>query len=364
LTQLESQGVAAAAQENLCVQAQGRVRASLPYPSLTAADRSFVAFWLGGLYWRMRGGGLIPLGQTQPARIDYVQDGFGQIGNLLAGADGLQIGVPFVTELATDGWSQWMAMGTNGDDKYADLIGMTERGQRQAESATLVLQPLGYDTAELLTGGLQMGPGYYYGYYPLGGFRFAINMPPPYSNFMDAPTAIGEFNMGTVLGLGLARSLLPGKSSDAGVLDLCAGLQCGSDGCGGSCGTCATGLFCSAGLCGATPPPVDAGVDAGLDAGASADAGVDAGHDAGVADAGTDGGTAGHADAGADGGPDAGESAAPDGGDSSGGENAGGCSCGSHSTGGGALFPSLIALLVVARRRRTERETERRSRPG
>jgi MYXO-CTERM domain-containing protein len=261
---LEAAGVAANNQETTCLAAVSRVRETLPYPGLTDSDRTFVAFWLGGVYWRMRGGGLIPLGSTQEARLYYVEDGFGEIAALVGGADGQNnTGAPFFLELVTDGWSQWQAMGTNGDDKYADLIGMTERGQRQAQSAINGLQPLGYDTAELMTGGIQMGPGYYYAYYPLSSFRYAATMPTPYSGFIDYPTAVGEFNIGTALGLGLARTLLPGKpTGQPPTVTLCATQECGDDGCGGSCGMCEGGAVCNAsGMCGA--PPDDAGLESG-----------------------------------------------------------------------------------------------------
>jgi hypothetical protein len=35
----------------------------------------------------------------------------------------------------------------------------------------------------------------------------------------------------------------------------CAGLECGDDGCGGTCGTCASGSTCKAGVCESTAPP-------------------------------------------------------------------------------------------------------------
>jgi MYXO-CTERM domain-containing protein len=262
LQNLESMGEATAQQEMTCLAAKSQTRATLPYPGLTDADRTFVAFWLGGVYWRMRGGGLIPLGSTQEARLYYVEDGFGQIAAFLGGADGQNnVALPFFLELVVDGWSQWQSMGTNGanDDKYVDLIDMTERGQRQAQSAINGLGPLGYDTSELLTAGLQMGPGYYYGYYPLAAFRYAPTIPSPYSGFIDATTAIGEFNIGAALGLGLAKTLLPGKpTGQAPTATLCANRECGDDGCGGSCGTCEGGAVCNAsGQCGD-----DAGADA------------------------------------------------------------------------------------------------------
>ena len=39
----------------------------------------------------------------------------------------------------------------------------------------------------------------------------------------------------------------------------CAGLECGSDGCGGSCGNCEEGFICEAGLCEAVPAPLPEG---------------------------------------------------------------------------------------------------------
>jgi hypothetical protein len=267
LATLEAAGEAANTQQATCLAATSRERLSLPYPGLTDADRTFVAFWLGGVYWRMRGGGLIPLGSTQEARLYYVEDGFGEIANLVGGTDGQNnTGLPFFLELVSDGWAVWQAMGTNGDDKYADIIGMTERGQRQAQSAINGLQPLGYDTSELLTGGLQMGPGYYYAYYPLSAFRYAATLTTPYSGFIDYPTAVGEFNIGAALGLGLARTLLPGKpTGQPPTATLCAGVECGSDGCGGSCGTCEGGAVCtSSGTCAAAAE--DSGAVGGEDA--------------------------------------------------------------------------------------------------
>jgi hypothetical protein len=254
LSNLESTGEAAAKQEGVCLAAQARERNTLPYPGLTASDREFVAFWLGATYWRMRGGGLIPLGSTQEARLYYADDGFSQIASLLAGSDGPpNVGTQFFEELVVDGWASWQSMGTNGssDDKYADLISMSERGQRQVNASVTAFNSLGYDSGELLTGALQMGPGYYYGYYPLAAFRYAPSMASPYSGFIDATTAIGEFSIGGALGVGLAKTLLPGKPTGEAAVPLCTGRECGDDGCGGSCGSCEGGDVCNAsGQCG------------------------------------------------------------------------------------------------------------------
>jgi hypothetical protein len=202
---LKTTGEAASAQETVCLAAKSRVRNTLPLPSLTEEERKFIAFWLGGVYWRMRGGGLIPLGSTQEARLYYVNDAFSQIGAVVGAQDGIDTAFPFFLEVIVDGWSQWMCMGYCGgpNDKYASLIGMTERGQRQAQTAINVIGPRGYDTGDLLTGGLQMGPGYFYGWEALRTFLYASPMAAPYSGFIDGPTAIGEFNMGASLALTL-----------------------------------------------------------------------------------------------------------------------------------------------------------------
>jgi MYXO-CTERM domain-containing protein len=354
LQNLEAAGEAASAQENTCLAAVSRVRETLPYPSLTETDREFVAFWLGGTYWRMRGGGLIPLGSTQEARLYYVEDGFGQIAALVGGADGQNnTGVSFFLELVSDGWAEWQAMGTNGDDKYADIIGMTERGQRQVAVDINGLEPLGYDTGELLSGALQMGPGYYYAYYPLSAFRYAPDLTPPYSGFIDWPTAIGEFNIGAALGLGLARTLLPGKpTGQPPTVTLCSGRACGDDGCGGSCGTCAAGLVCdAAGACGAAPD--DAGAPDAT-AGSSAD---DGGSGVGSDDA-SGPSLSSSGDGSALTTPAAGGDAAAGAGETG---NEGGCGCavaGAHrGTSSMALFAS--GALVLARRRRRKRSSSK-----
>jgi hypothetical protein len=293
LNDLVSSGEAASAQENVCLAARSQARATLPFPSLTQADRQFLAFWLGGVYWRMRGGALIPLGSTQEARLYYLDDAFSQIGTLVGGTDGAATGFPFYTEVIVDGWSQWMDMDVgDGGTRYDNLIGMTERGQREAQAGINALS--GYDAGALMTGGLQMGPGYYFGWWSLPGFTWDDPMPSPYSAFIDGPTAIGEFNMGAALAAGLARTLLAGKpTGQPPTVVLCAQQACGDDGCGGSCGTCSPGTTCTdAGQCEPQVGPADGG-SGPFDAG-SPDAG------------GADGGTISQPDSGAGPSPDAG----------------------------------------------------------
>ncbi len=264
LQQLQTTGLAAAAQEGVCLAAQSRVRNTLDYPSLTRAEREWLAFWVGGTYWRMRGGGLIPLGSTQDARLYFVNNAYGQLGSMLGGQDGIDTAFQIYLPLLFDGWSDWQDMGTNpGGDKYDDLVSMSARGETQVHGAVSLLAGRGYTTLDLTVGGLQMGPGYYRGYYPLQGFTWAaeIEPQPPYSDGISGPTAIGEFSMGAEMILGLAHTLLDGKATGLPpTVTLCQNATCGDDGCGGSCGTCPDGLTCSAGAC-TSASLVDAGTN-------------------------------------------------------------------------------------------------------
>jgi hypothetical protein len=251
LDKLDSDGKAAHAQEDVCLAAHSRVRNPLPFPSLTAADRRTLAFWLGGIYWRMRGGGLIPLGATQDARIYFLLQPFTQIGLMSGGQDGSDAAFDIYLQIF-EGWSDWQDMGNApGGDKYADLVSMTSRGQRQIGTAVTLLGGRSYDTLALNSGGLQMGPCYYYAYYPLAAFRYAETLTTPYSGFIDWPTAVGEFCYGASMGLGFADTLLGGKATgQPPTVTLCTGKSCGDDGCGESCGSCAKGSSCSpAGQC-------------------------------------------------------------------------------------------------------------------
>jgi MYXO-CTERM domain-containing protein len=339
LEQLKTSGEAARAHEELCLAARSRVRNALTYPSLTRAEREFVAFWLGGTYWRMRGGGLIPLGSTQDARIYFVNQAFGHIGQMLGGQDGVDAAFQLYLPLLTQGWSEWQDMGTGpGGDKYDDLVGMTARGETQVHLAVNLLAPRGYDTLDLTAGGLQMGPGYYRGYYPMVDFKYAaeIQPQPPYSDGISGPTCVGEFSVGASMGLGLAHVLLEGKDTkQPPTVNLCANRACGDDGCGGSCGTCPQGQTCTDGECKVPPScvPSCAGKTCGDD-GCGGSCGACAGGDAG---SGADAASIGPSAAPGDEPPSSAPSA--------------GCAC--RASGARAEPPlAVIALALAALRRR------------
>ena len=264
LAQIAAAGTATANQENVCLAAQSRVRNPLTYPTLTRAEREWLAFWVGGTYWRMRGGGLIPLPGTQDARWYFVDQAYSQLGSMLGGQDGIDVAFQLYLPLLLIGWSDWQDMGNApGADKYDDLVSMSSRGEQQVDGGASLLSGRGYTTLDLTVGGLQMGPGYYRGYYPMQGDTYAqeLEPQPPYSDGICGPTCIGEFSMGASMMLGLAHTLLDGKATgQPPTVTLCQNAVCGDDGCGGSCGTCGGGLTCTAGQC------VGAYVDAGIDA--------------------------------------------------------------------------------------------------
>jgi hypothetical protein len=360
---LIADGITEAARQAMCLGTHARVRPSLPLPALTDEEREFIGFWLGGVYWRLRGGGLVSLGSTQNARTFFARRPLREIANLANGTSTGQLAADSLYCAVFDGWGQWMDMGTTagGQDMYEDLVQMTDRGRQQVSdwtisavgaallnglpnstSAEAYLSAAHFDTTALVSGGLSMGPCYLYALNPSKNFRYYLSSqaPAPYSDFLEGFTAQGEFCFGASLGLRLTRSFLQGTPTGQPAVNFCGTRTCGSDACGVSCGTCSGGDTCDAtGHCAA--PVVDAGAS---DAGATVDAGTpdaglggalpDAGlPDAGMADAGA--ADAGSLDAGA---PDAGDGAATPGG------------CGCLTVPAGELWP--LALWLLRRRRR------------
>ena len=253
LISLYSDGLTQAALDLANLEAQGRVRDELLHPALSDQERLMLSFYIGGIYWRMRGAGLVAEppdpGQGLLRRLYFVQYPYQLIGELNAGlTDAQNVGFNiFVQE--NWGYADWMDMGTSpGRDKYADLVDMTDRGRE----ATLLVAPLlnqrGYDVRELVYGGLQMGPCYYYAWEELRNYQLGPDLQYPYMWFLECPTAVGEFCTGGSLALGLARTLLWGKPGAACEGD-CTGKVCGDDGCGTSCGECDPGQACTQGVC-------------------------------------------------------------------------------------------------------------------
>jgi len=268
IEKLKSDGVAEYNKEILRLGAISRLRNELPYPSLTQSDREFLAFWLGGLYWRLRGGGIIKLGGTQDCRRLGLRRPFNVIGDFAGAAHGKEAADGIYCEIFS-GWGQWFDMGTTPgeEDKYYDLVKMTNRGYEQIRTAVggtsalntctipdapFVLNIEGlnkknYDTTALTAAGLTMGPCYYFPWDQLYPWFWAYDMPLPYIQAIDGPTAIGEVCIGGTLGLGLVRTLMNGWATGQPptcIID-CAGKECGDNNCGDECGFCDDGFTCS-----------------------------------------------------------------------------------------------------------------------
>jgi hypothetical protein len=354
---LQSQGTAKAAQQAQCLAARSRTRPTLPLPALTDEEREFIGFWLGGVYWRMRGGGVLTLGSTQKARQYFARRPFREIGRLSNGTSTGDKAADALWCNLGDGWGSWMDMGTttgsdpeDGHDAYYDLVQMTNRGRQQvadfpsaatalcvgqgvfnvSQSPEKYLRDDGYDTQALVAGGLQMGPCYLYALNPLKSFVYypSASAPAPYNDLIGSFTASGEFCIGAAMGLGLTRSFLNGKPNGLAPATFCSGRVCGPDLCGTSCGTCAGGMSCdAAGQCVSGGSGGGAGGSGG--AGGTGGAGGNGGS-GGTGGSGGSGGTGGSGGSGGAGGATGGGSGGTGG--TAGGGGSGG---GSGGTGGG-----------------------------
>ena len=235
LERLQRDGELEQRREALRLGAVSRSRHELPYPSLTQPDREFLAFWLGGLYWRLRGGGFVDLGGTQTARRLGLRRPYNALGELAGLGHGTEAADGVYCEIF-EGWGEWFDMGTTPgqEDKYYDLVRMTRRGYEQIRTAvhgSTALNPCtipdypfllsieglnrkGYDTTSLHAGGLSMGPCYYFAWDRLLGWTWATDVTAPYTQAIDGPTALGEVCTGGSIALGLVRTLLLGWATD------------------------------------------------------------------------------------------------------------------------------------------------------
>lgn len=195
-----SAGLARAGQQSQCLATRSRVRPLLPVPSLTDEEREFVAYWLGGVFWRMRGGGLLALSSTQNARTYFLRRPLREIARLTNGTTTGDRAADSLYCAVFDGWGEWMDMGTTagGQEMYEDLVQMTDRGRQQvadwtfsavgaaltnglsnSKSAEAYVREAGFNTSALYAGGLSMGPCYLYALNPMKNFVFDAPERPP-----------------------------------------------------------------------------------------------------------------------------------------------------------------------------------------
>lgn len=214
LRAIDTEGRIRAREDRQKVLATGRSHNLLPYENLTDQERELLAFYVGGLFWRMRGGGLLddPQG-TQMTRHLFTLLPMRSLGLMAGGTIGRDAGT-LIYFAVFKGWGMWMDMGrtkklTEGD-RYHDLVSMTNRGKYQVEEAAELLHKNGYDDTYLRMGGLQMGPCYDYSWEHLSAITIGADLKKPYSVFLEGPTSWGEFCAGAAISLGFVRSLLRG----------------------------------------------------------------------------------------------------------------------------------------------------------
>ena len=136
LDELYAAGLTQAAIDREAVLQTCRLRKQLPHPALTDHERALLSFYVGGVYWRMRGAGLIAYPpdpeQGLLRRVLYVKYPYQAIADLTGGVDGEGVGDSILFD-ENWGWDEWWDMGTTpgSADKYSDLVGMTKRGKKR-----------------------------------------------------------------------------------------------------------------------------------------------------------------------------------------------------------------------------------------
>ena len=249
LDNIFSSGLSRASLQQVENTAYERCRESLSYPALTDEDREFLSMYLGMLAWRVRGEALWKKRGTQELRKFFAEKAFSVLINLNSGSWGLgdDVGEVLRRKLQIKGWSEWMDMGKHDGDKWIDLIGMTRRGMFQVGEgryypiglggdARKEFRKRGFDDTGLKVGAAQMGSCYYLSHeifeyrteeeirnrvgrleddpYALGE---DLRGKDPYTHFLHGgirSSSYGELCFGGTLGLGMAKSLLLGKTKN------------------------------------------------------------------------------------------------------------------------------------------------------
>lgn len=178
---------------------------------LTYLEKEQLAIYMGGMLWRLRGGGLLMKRGTQANRAWYVGRGFTALGEL-ANKNTREIARTYHSQLVFYGWGEFFDIGNNPNQKSEthDFVKMTERGLIQVTPAIEHVLDLGGDTGSLIASGLQMGPCYFWAWHEFHGIYEKEDVELPLLQFIHSyPTSVGEVCAGAALGLGLLRSLTP-----------------------------------------------------------------------------------------------------------------------------------------------------------
>lgn len=184
----------------------GYKRDRLEEPYLTDQDRKILSMYIGAIMWRIRGGGITqePDG-TRKRRVLGVYHPFNYLSKLSGGESAADQGTSLLYAVIK-GWGRYFDMGRTKEDEdiYFDLIHMTKRGQYQVVGSANDLEGRKFDPTALQIAGLQMGPCYFYSWEKYEGKNLGQDLKPPFKEFIDGPTALGELCFGATLGLGLS----------------------------------------------------------------------------------------------------------------------------------------------------------------
>ncbi|MES3039152.1 MAG: hypothetical protein V4736_14690 [Bdellovibrionota bacterium] len=218
LAAMDNDGKTQAAADKKAAEASGRKRNALPYPSITDAERKLMTWFLGGVYWRMRGGGLIdyPPGTNETRRL-YTEMIFRTLTVFNCGSecDGVAKSVGSAQKMALilKGWGEYMDIGHTAKekDRFHDVAQMSKRGLYQVGSTVSLLDGKKYDTSAIKVAGAHMGSCYDLAWGKMMGIGVGEKLPLPYANFLGFPTEWGEFCIGAHLTKGLSETLLKGR---------------------------------------------------------------------------------------------------------------------------------------------------------
>jgi len=215
LTLARSRFLAQAKLDHERVLAAGKKRSALAYPLLSDEDRELFAMIWGAVMWRIRGGGIYEkVDGTNFLRRNYAGYGFQTLVNFLSGHQAPQdIGSSFDFRLRLRGWSGIRDIGRRGGDRFGDWNAMKERGLFQVGYAQSAFARWGYSVEPLTLAGEHFGHCYAFTWEHMGGIEWGKGLHSPFDGFATSPSSWGEVCVGAALGLGLAKTILPGRSS-------------------------------------------------------------------------------------------------------------------------------------------------------
>jgi hypothetical protein len=176
--------------------------------NLNHNEKELLSAYMGGLLWRLRGGGLLKKRGTQHIRTFYIGYGFQSLGKLV-NKNIEEITHAYQSQLVYYGWGEFFDIGYNPAQRSEtyDMVKMTERGLIQVRTSLPYLRDLKGRRDTLIASGLQMGPCYFWSWQEFKGVQEYPELQPPFRPFLHGfPTSWGEVCTGAALGIGLYRT--------------------------------------------------------------------------------------------------------------------------------------------------------------